>query len=63
MTAKGYVDRDDVVMVPRSYLRPEFISYASAVQEAPNPYDVNTTAKKTRKNQQTTFWQQVQERL
>ena len=49
MTTKGYIDRDDVIMVPRSYLRPEFISYASAVQEAPNPYDVNTTAKKLEK--------------
>lgn len=48
-TPKGYIARDDVVMVPRSYLRPEFLSYASKVQEAPNPYDVTTAAKKLEK--------------
>ena len=49
MTTKGYIARDDVVMVPRSYLRPEFTNFASKVQEAPNPYDVTTTAKKLEK--------------
>ena len=48
-TPKGYIDRNDVVMVPRSYLRPEFINYANKVQEAPNPYDIGTTAKKLEK--------------
>lgn len=48
-TPKGYVERNDVVMVPRSYLRPEFINYANKAQEVPNPYDVGTTAQKLEK--------------
>lgn len=48
-TPKGYIDRNDVVMVPRSYLRSEFINYANKIQEAPNPYDIGTTAKKLEK--------------
>ena len=45
----GFIGRKDFVMAPRSFLRPEFIAYASNIQEASNPYDINTAANKLEK--------------